>query len=89
MTTLTKSQLVALADAHIKRFTKLIAQSKNGASGIREDECEHYQGLWVSIKAKSLTNEDPYPSFTRDEKSEIGDAVSSGDYDTLLENCLS
>jgi len=83
---LTVRQFVALADAHIDRFTRRIERARDGDRHIREDECEHYRGLWVSIKAKTLTNVDPYPRFTREEKAELSDALACGVYDAMLDS---
>jgi len=82
---LSVKQLVALADEHIKLFTKRIEMARGGDRHFREAECELYRCGWISIKAKALSHIDPYPRFTRDEKAELADALSCGVYDNMLE----
>lgn len=75
----TTKQILALADAHIKHFTLLILRHNDGTmKGVRVDECKKYIEVWSAIRNKGGDN------LTKEERNEVFDAVSSGDYDKLL-----
>jgi hypothetical protein len=76
-------QVRALADAHVSRYENLLFKAKQGAKGIRADECQVFLGIWRSI-AKKLEQGTWRLRLTRQEINEIKDAIMSGDYDQTL-----
>jgi hypothetical protein len=76
-------QVRALADAHVNRYENLLRKSKEGAKGIRPDECKTLLGIWKSITVK-LEQGNWRLRLTKSEVNEIVDACVSGDYDQTL-----
>jgi len=74
---LNRSQIVALAKAHITRFEGMIA---SGSQNVRVGECNHYLRIWQEVERKGDIRE-----LTDEEQNEVDDAIYSGDYDELLE----
>lgn len=74
---LNRSQIAALAKAHIVRFEGMLA---SGHRSVRADECEHYLRIWREVERKGN-----FSDLTEEERNEIDDAIYSGDYDRLLE----
>jgi hypothetical protein len=70
---LTSGQVLALADYHIRHFTRM-----EGRPGVREDERCHYLRLWRAIHAKGGQDLAPF------EQTEVTEAVMSGDFDESL-----
>ncbi len=89
-------KLLELARAHVRRFTNRIERHKQGARGIRIDECEHYKFLWAALEDKinnaivsrkhgtEPTKENVDYKLDDAEYQEIWEAIDSGDYDELL-----
>lgn len=76
-------QVRALADAHTSRYENLLRKAKEGAKGIRAEECQVFLGIWRSI-AKKLEQGNWRIRLTKQEVNEIRDAIISGDYDQTL-----
>lgn len=81
---ITQPQLLALAIAHIHRFTNLIAGSK-WSKDVRVDECQRYLAIWRGTYKKASRPEYVKTVLSRDERNEIVDALECGDYDALME----
>lgn len=86
--TITQPQLLALAIAHIHRFSNLIDGAK-WRTGVRVDECKRYLALWRGVYVKAVDARVvtiTKAKLTRDERNEIDEALECGDYDKLLED---
>jgi hypothetical protein len=83
--TITQTQLIALAIAHIHRFSFRISESHWNKS-VNVAECRQYLTLWQGIYDKMSKPLSPTRLLTRDERNEIVDALESGDFEGLLED---
>lgn len=72
----TTSQILRLADEHIRHYRRLISKS---GMGVRAAECKTLLHLWENVKEKGGQNLSPQ------QMDELRDAVTSGDYDDILE----
>lgn len=87
----TPDQLVEIAEEHMNRFRGLIKAAEEGREGIRVGECEMYLRIWMSIdqkareKGKNKSKDPAFDWLSLEEQNEVTDAVTSGDYDDILE----
>lgn len=87
-------KLLALANAHVKRFGIMVHNAREGARGIRLDECEHYLYIWSDLQQKvnnaivsreeGVLIESVRVDLDEEEENEVQDAIDCGDYDQLL-----
>lgn len=89
-------KLLELARVHARRFQNMLTSAAHGEPGIRAGECEHYLALWQGLEdrlnaaiAKRPVGEQPTIknvafTLTEDERDEVSDAITCGDYDELL-----
>jgi hypothetical protein len=81
--TITQPQIIALAIAHIHRFSFRISESHWNKS-VNVAECRQYLAIWRGIYDKTYGVSGRI--LTRDERNEIVDALESGDFKGLLED---
>ena len=72
---LLQQQILLLADAHIKMYEKRLASD---SPYVNKVETTRLLTIWISIQTKKGA------WLTRDETTEIRDAVDSGEFDELL-----
>ena len=77
-------QAKALAEDHVEQFQKKIDAHREGFRGIRPEECKRYLEIWRGILLLATPERWDSASLAANEKDEIRDAISSGDYDGLI-----
>lgn len=83
---LTPKQILMLAARHELRFSTLLEKARAEETPervkrtINVGDCLHYKSVWGSIKAKGGVWKD----MSSQERGEVIDAVSSGEFDDLL-----
>jgi len=85
---LTRTQVIALIDAHVRLYTNRVHAAEQGQRGYNLSDCEMYLCIWQDAYDVVMRIDD-WPTgwwtyFATKELVEIRDAVACGDYDDLL-----
>lgn len=78
---LSRETMLKIAEKHVRRFENLLSSDRHN---IRVDECQHYLEIWSEAQNK-LNHETFKPEeLSQEALQELGDALSSGEYDGML-----
>jgi hypothetical protein len=80
-----RRQLLALAAAHIRHFTRQLTAGNRGDDTVRLDETGDYLETWRRAH-RDLEAGKGFAELQPEARTEIQDAIDCGDYDDLLDS---